>query len=80
MEDFDLRTPENVPVRYDIATVGSRSAAFLLDYCIILIGSVGFLMAAELARNLGEVFTSYFAAILYVIVGTSSWQLLCQRL
>jgi hypothetical protein len=32
MEDFTLHTAENVPVHYDIATVGSRSAALLVDF------------------------------------------------
>lgn len=73
MEDFTLRTAENVPVHYDIATAGSRSAAFLLDYVVILIISIGLSVAAELSRSVGDVLSSYFAALFYVVVGTSSW-------
>jgi len=73
MEDFTLKTAENVPLRYDIATVGSRLPAIFLDYFIILMISFGFLVAAELSQSLGEVFSAYFIALFYVVVGTSSW-------
>lgn len=73
MEDFTLKTAENVPVRYDIATAGSRSAAFLIDYIIILLIYFGFMVLAELSQRIGDMFSSYFIALAYLVVGTLSW-------
>lgn len=72
MEDFTLQTAENVPLRYDIATVGSRFAAFIVDYLIILIVSLGFYVMAELSEVAGGL-SSYAWAIFYLVVGTLSW-------
>ncbi len=36
-EDYSLLTPENVELRFEVAGVGSRVAAVLIDYLIILV-------------------------------------------
>lgn len=72
MEDFTLETAENVLLRYDIATAGSRSAAFLIDYILIIIVSLGFHVMAELSEYAGGI-SSYAVAIFYIVVGTLSW-------
>ena len=73
MEDFTLHTAENVPVHYDIATVGSRSAALLVDFIIVLMISIGFEVVAGLLEDAGDPFSSYFVALFYLLVGTLSW-------
>jgi len=74
MEDFTLETAENVPLRYDIATVGSRSVAVLIDFIIIVLISVGFEAMAHLSVRIGgDILSSYFFAIFYLVVGTLSW-------
>src|SRR5439155_15924235 len=35
-EDYTLLTPENVELRYDVAGVGSRLVAAIVDYSILL--------------------------------------------
>jgi uncharacterized RDD family membrane protein YckC len=72
MEDFTLETAENVLLHYDIATAGSRSAAFLIDYIIILMISLLFNILMELSQLVGG-FSVYFIALFYLIVGTLSW-------
>jgi uncharacterized RDD family membrane protein YckC len=37
-DDYTLLTPENVDLRFDVAGLGSRGAAALIDYTIILVG------------------------------------------
>lgn len=37
-DDYTLLTPENVELRYDVASFGSRSVAALIDYFIIFLG------------------------------------------
>jgi uncharacterized RDD family membrane protein YckC len=74
MEDFTLSTAENVPVYYDIATVGSRCVAFLVDYSIILLISLGLIVAVDLLRRFGlRGSTSYAIALIYLVVGTLTW-------
>jgi uncharacterized RDD family membrane protein YckC len=74
MEDFTLSTAENVPVYYDIATVGSRCVAFLVDYSIILLISLGLIVAVDLLRRFGlHGSSSYAIALIYLVVGTLSW-------
>jgi uncharacterized RDD family membrane protein YckC len=72
MEDFTLQTAENVPLHYDIATAGSRSAAFLIDYVIILIVMSGIIIIGQLSEALGDI-SSYIWAFLYLLVGTLLW-------
>jgi uncharacterized RDD family membrane protein YckC len=43
-EDYRLLTPENVELRFDVAGLGSRLAAALIDYLIIGIGYVAILV------------------------------------
>ncbi|MBU6996255.1 MAG: RDD family protein [Theionarchaea archaeon] len=74
MEDFTLSTSENVPVYYDIATAGSRCVAFLVDYSIILLASMGLIVTVDLLRQFGFTsFSSYAIALIYVVVGTLTW-------
>lgn len=74
MEDFTLRTAENVSVRYDVATAGSRSAAFLIDYIMILVTSLGFAALVLISEEAGtDTLSPYFAALFYIVVGTLSW-------
>jgi uncharacterized RDD family membrane protein YckC len=37
-DDYTLLTPENVDLHFDVAGLGSRGAAALIDYAIILVG------------------------------------------
>lgn len=74
MEDITLQTAENISLRYDTATAGSRSAAFLIDYIIILLIVEGLNSLVHLADRIGgDVFSSYFAAVIYLILGTLLW-------
>lgn len=74
MEDFTLKTAENVPLRYDIATVGSRSAAFFIDFIIIIIISLGLEAVIYVSERMGwDILSSYFFAFSYIIVATLSW-------
>ncbi len=74
MEDFKITTAENIPLRYDIATVGSRSAAFFIDYIIIGMISLGFGALIYTSERMGwDILSSYFVAFSYIIVGTLSW-------
>ncbi|MBU7048506.1 MAG: RDD family protein [Theionarchaea archaeon] len=73
MEDFTLQTAENVPVHYDIATAGSRCAAVLVDYGIILLILLGLGSLTYLFERMGDVLSSYFIALFYLLVGTLSW-------
>ncbi len=73
MEDFTLQTAENVPVHYDIATAGSRAAAFLVDFFIVLVISLGFIVLAGLLEGTEDPLSPYFVALSYLIVGSLSW-------
>lgn len=74
MEDITLQTAENISLRYDTATAGSRSAAFLIDYIIILLIVLGLNGLIHLADRIGgDVFSSYFVAVIYLVVGTLLW-------
>lgn len=73
MEDFTLQTAENVPLRYDIATAGSRSAAFLIDFTIVFFITLGIQVMAALAQAVGDFLSSYFIAIFYLVLGTLFW-------
>jgi uncharacterized RDD family membrane protein YckC len=72
MEDITLQTTENISLRYDIATAGSRSAAFLIDYIIILLVVVGLNSLIHLVDS-GDLFSSYFIAVIYLVTGTLLW-------
>ncbi|MDP7111363.1 MAG: RDD family protein [Myxococcota bacterium] len=50
----DFATPEDVPLSFELAGVGSRILAALLDQLIILTVEIGLLLAALLAGVLGE--------------------------
>ena len=39
-DDYTLLTPENVDLRFDVAGLGSRGAAALIDYTILGVGYV----------------------------------------
>lgn len=74
MEDMAVHTAENITLHYDIATAGSRSAAFLIDYILILVIILGINALVEISEKIGtEVFSSHFAAIMYVVLGTLLW-------
>jgi uncharacterized RDD family membrane protein YckC len=51
----DFATPEDVPLSFELAGVGSRILAALLDQLIIVTIEIGLLLAALLAGVLGEV-------------------------
>ncbi|MGD2246972.1 MAG: RDD family protein [Candidatus Methanofastidiosia archaeon] len=74
MEDLTIETAENIILRYDTATVGSRSAAALLDYILILIILIGLNASMSLFNRLGgDLFSSYFVALFYIFLSTVSW-------
>lgn len=74
MEGFTLETAENVPVRYEISTIGSRSAAFLIDFAIIVAIILGVEIMAVLPALAGqEILSSYVIALSYLVVGTLQW-------
>ncbi len=55
-EDYRLLTPENVELRFDVAGLGSRLAAAIIDYLIIGIGYVAILVGAgALTEVIGRV-------------------------
>jgi uncharacterized RDD family membrane protein YckC len=55
-EDYRLLTPENVELRYDVAGLGSRLGAALIDYTIIMVGYIAiFLGAAMFTAFVGQV-------------------------
>jgi uncharacterized RDD family membrane protein YckC len=46
-EDYTLLTPENVELRYDIAGVGSRLTAAVIDYTILIFFYFAFMLAGS---------------------------------
>jgi uncharacterized RDD family membrane protein YckC len=53
-EDYRLLTPENVELQFDVAGLGSRLAAALIDYTIIGIVYLGLIFAAAFVGSLME--------------------------
>src|SRR4051794_1654454 len=51
-EDYRLLTPENVELQFDVAGLGSRLAAALIDYIIILVAYIALTMAAGFVGSL----------------------------
>ena len=54
-EDYRLLTPENVELQFEVAGLGSRLAAAIVDYALIAFGYLVLILAAafvsELARD-----------------------------
>jgi uncharacterized RDD family membrane protein YckC len=51
-EDYRLLTPENVELQFDVAGLGSRLGAALIDYVIILVAYISLTMAAGFVGSL----------------------------
>jgi uncharacterized RDD family membrane protein YckC len=51
-EDYSLLTPENVELRYDLAGLGSRLGAALIDYTIIVIGYIAIFFGSAIFAEL----------------------------
>jgi uncharacterized RDD family membrane protein YckC len=59
-EDYRLLTPENVELRYDVAGLGSRLGAALIDYAIIFSGYLALLFGSAAITAFGErIFAPY---------------------
>ncbi|MCA8962082.1 MAG: RDD family protein, partial [Planctomycetes bacterium] len=50
----EVRTPEGVPLRFHLATVGDRAAAFLVDGAILFVLAIGFGLVIELTTMLSS--------------------------
>ena len=62
-EDYRLLTPENVELEFDVAGLGSRLAASLIDYTIIFVGSfVLFFGALFLGGVVGGGYQQWFGS------------------
>lgn len=74
MEDLTIETAENIFLKYDTATVGSRSAAALIDYILIFVIILGLnALINVFARWGSETINSYFVALFYILLGSLSW-------
>jgi len=51
-EDYRLLTPENVELSFDVAGLGSRLAASIIDYAIIGVAYLGVILAAAFVSTL----------------------------
>src|SRR4051794_6137239 len=51
-EDYRLLTPENVELSFDVAGLGSRLAAAIIDYLIIGCGYLAVILAAAFVSSL----------------------------
>src|SRR5438552_12822655 len=56
-DDYMLLTPENVDLRFDVAGLGSRFAAALIDYTVLGIGYVVLILGAGFALSFNELGT-----------------------
>src|SRR3972149_2307839 len=84
-QEYQLATPENVPITYELAGIGSRFVAALLDYLIMMAIQIGvtiiigiaFAVAAfaagffrvDLAPNLGAWLAIVLVAYLAITLG-----------
>src|SRR5581483_697877 len=57
-EDYRLLTPENVELQFDVAGLGSRLAAAVIDYAIIVATYLALILAAAFVSSLGQRFTA----------------------
>src|SRR5436305_1896966 len=87
-EDYTLLTPENVELRFDVAGLGSRLVAAVIDYLILIIGYTALILGGVLAAGavtaaadastpnapqwLTDVLTGIFVAVL-VAIGFFGW-------
>ena len=53
-EDYRLLTPENVELQFDVAGLGSRLGAALIDYAIIGVTYIGLILAAAFVGSVME--------------------------
>lgn len=84
-ERYVMTTPENIPISYELAGVGSRFVAALLDMFIVLVVQTGLLFVAAITLPLGAMlrnlgvggpFLSTFSASVLAIVLLLSFALL----
>jgi len=55
---YVLTTPENVPISYDLAGIGSRFVAALLDGLLLLAVELGLLLAVVVVNTAGKLDSS----------------------
>ena len=61
--DWEIVTPEGVPLVFTLARAGDRAAAFLIDFVLLALGVIAILLLARLAGSPGGDWTTAFALL-----------------
>ena len=61
--DWEIVTPEGVPLVFTLARAGDRAAAFLIDFVLLAFGVIAILLLARLAGSPGGDWTTAFALL-----------------
>lgn len=73
----EVETPEHVAIGYDLADLGSRFAALLIDSTIVVCGTLGFIVLAVLAAMAApaaaELFAGVGLALLILLIFAWGW-------
>ncbi|MGQ0703627.1 MAG: stage II sporulation protein M [Gemmatimonadales bacterium] len=67
-QHLEVETPEHVVLDYEIAGIGSRTLAALLDWVILTIFAVALLLTLPLARELGRWLPAAFVVLFFALV------------
>lgn len=73
LNDIDIRTPEHISLKFQLAGLGSRSAAFLLDLLIVLLLESAFGWSVSYLMHFFPWTSSYLIALMIFIAFMLLW-------
>lgn len=72
LNDIDIRTPEQISLKFQLAGLGSRATAFMIDVLIILLIETALSVAGAYFTHIFSAVSSYMDALL-IFIGFVLW-------